>query len=345
VPIAHFSARPHSESHRPLPIPRTSTPSPGALLVLHARTLSHTAMVTATPLALTQNGWSERLSMKCRRGRTDVHDEWWVVLNLPPGEYTYKFVVQAPGDFIDWCVSPDMPTMVDELGVVNNCVVVADQEHYESGVTLEPPAEPDDDEGYSDQIPSELYFEMLCAQEPPSAPVHLCVLPPAAAATAQYSFQDVEGRTAAALPPPLPPPLLPPPLLPPTPPARNELEPAVPSAPSTPSTPSTFATPPERRSPSMTAMFESQMIHSSLLHACVPLKSRMGDSSGAEIGDATADTPTPSVDARTRCDDMSDASNDGLSPLPPPTVARTTFRHRTKFVTVEYIRAAKATRG
>ena len=114
-------------------------------------------------LAGSFNEWKERIPLhRCASGR-----EWAVVLNLLPGEYTYKYVVQGGDEEgLSWQHAPDQPAGQDGLGNVNNYITVVDQAAYE--------AEPsdDDDGGYAQHMPGEL-VEIFFAPEPPTLPPHL----------------------------------------------------------------------------------------------------------------------------------------------------------------------------
>lgn len=113
-------------------------------------------------LAGSFNEWKERIPLqRCPRGR-----DWAVVLNLPPGEYTYKYVVQAgPEEGLSWHHAPDQPAGRDQLGNINNYTVVLDQSAFEAAEAV--------DTGYSQHVPDEHFF---LAPEPPSLPPHLQLL-------------------------------------------------------------------------------------------------------------------------------------------------------------------------
>ena len=110
-------------------------------------------------LAGSFNEWKERIPLQsCGRNR-----DWAVVLNLPPGEYTYKYVVQATADDgLSWHHAPDQPAGRDQLGNVNNFATVVDQTEYE--------VEESEDAGYSQHVPDDDFF---VAPEPPSLPPQL----------------------------------------------------------------------------------------------------------------------------------------------------------------------------
>lgn len=74
------------------------------------------------------NMWEERIPMQRRAGR----DEWWIVLNLLPGEYAYKFVVQTREGNTEWRHAAEQPTLVDASGQSNNWLSVIDQNTYET---------------------------------------------------------------------------------------------------------------------------------------------------------------------------------------------------------------------
>ena len=123
----------------------------------------------AVYLCGTFNNWAERLPMRRRAGRCG--EEWWLVLNLPPGEYAYKFVVQGPDGRIEWQHAPDQPSLVDALGHTNNWTSVVDQFDYEQEGSGSQIIE-DEEEGFSQVVPAE-FAEMLFATEPPSVPTFL----------------------------------------------------------------------------------------------------------------------------------------------------------------------------
>ena len=193
----------------------------------------------------TFNGWGERIVMHRRANR----DDWWVVLNLPPGEYAYKFVVHDTSGNISWKHAEGQPTLVDVHGHSNNWLAVVDQSVYERGEEDGGEAEPfslcvmgtggsaslddlDAEEGYSQATTAE-YLELLFAQEPPAAPAYLLAapigvpeapeLPPARAHKTRQPDPPVRGGQgffgaffakqppAPPSPPPPPPPPQPPP--------------------------------------------------------------------------------------------------------------------------------------
>jgi len=63
------------------------------------------------------NNWGERIPLR-RSGMDYV-----VCLNLLPGTYQYKFIVDS-----EWRFAPDQPTVRDEMGNINNCLTVEDQQ-------------------------------------------------------------------------------------------------------------------------------------------------------------------------------------------------------------------------
>ncbi len=63
------------------------------------------------------NGWGERIPL--RRSGTD----FVVCLNLMPGTYQYKFIVDN-----EWRYATDQSTVRDEMGNINNCMTVEDQQ-------------------------------------------------------------------------------------------------------------------------------------------------------------------------------------------------------------------------
>ena len=62
------------------------------------------------------NAWGERIPLR-RSGQDHV-----VCLNLPPGTYQYKFIVDN-----EWRFAAEQPTVRDEMGNINNCITVIDQ--------------------------------------------------------------------------------------------------------------------------------------------------------------------------------------------------------------------------
>ena len=124
----------------------------------------------------TFNNWEERLPMHRKAGHRG--EEWWVVLNLPPGEYAYKFVVRRVDGNVEWQHAPDQPSLVDAHGHSNNWICVLNQLAYEA----EEPAQlahhaAEDEDGYTQDVAAEFY-EMLFATEPPSIPACLALEPP-----------------------------------------------------------------------------------------------------------------------------------------------------------------------
>ena len=108
------------------------------------------------------NAWGERIPLR-RSGNDCV-----VCLNLLPGTYQYKFIVDN-----EWRFAPDQPTVRDEMGNINNCVCVEDQSLF---MREEPHS------GFFSEHTPNLYTQALpdeitMAKEPPQAPVHLCCLP------------------------------------------------------------------------------------------------------------------------------------------------------------------------
>jgi len=104
------------------------------------------------------NAWEERIPL--RRSGTDHV----VCLNLPPGTYQYKFIVDN-----EWRFATDQPTVRDEMGNINNCITVIDQamylhEHAASGFFGDTPHNM-----YTQSLPDEITL----AKEPPLAPLQL----------------------------------------------------------------------------------------------------------------------------------------------------------------------------
>ena len=114
------------------------------------------------------NAWTERIPMRKRAAvREGVRDEWSIVLNLPPGEHTYKFIIEAFDGAVHWRHAPDQPTSADASGPLNNHLWVVDQHCFE--VEEE---DSDDDDGWCQDV-SHDYYEMLFVQEPPAVPQYL----------------------------------------------------------------------------------------------------------------------------------------------------------------------------
>jgi len=63
--------------------------------------------------------------------REGVRDEWSIVLNLPPGEHTYKFIIETFDGAVNWRHAPDQPTSADASGPLNNHLWVVDQHCFE----------------------------------------------------------------------------------------------------------------------------------------------------------------------------------------------------------------------
>jgi len=108
------------------------------------------------------NAWEERIPLR-RSGADHV-----VCLNLPPGTYQYKFIVDN-----EWRFATDQPTVRDEMGNINNCTTVIDQsmylhEHAASGFFGDTPHNM-----YTQALPDEITL----AKEPPLAPLQLSCIP------------------------------------------------------------------------------------------------------------------------------------------------------------------------
>ena len=165
------------------PAPKASPSLVPTTTRMPTTTLVPTAFVwtepcTAAFLCGTFNRWSERIPM---RRRTGTRGEWWTVLNLPPGEHAYKFVVEFADGEVGWRHAPDQPITLDASGQTNNWVAVADQEAYEReedpgayerGVVVGAEGEEEEEGGYSQIVDSE-FIAMLFATEPPAAPPQL----------------------------------------------------------------------------------------------------------------------------------------------------------------------------
>lgn len=108
------------------------------------------------------NNWGERIPLR-RSGNDFV-----VCLNLMPGTYQYKFIVDN-----EWRYATDQSTVRDEMGNINNCTTVEDQQLY----LIEDPASGffagHLDGVYSQAVPD----ASMIAKDPPAVPVHLAVLP------------------------------------------------------------------------------------------------------------------------------------------------------------------------
>jgi len=114
--------------------------------------------------------------------------DYVVCLNLLPGTYQYKFIVDS-----EWRFAPDQPTVRDEMGNINNCLTVEDQQMY---------LHEDPCSGFFGDNPNNAYTQVLpdeitLAKEPPPAPVHLTVMPLNVSAAPQPSI------ASWSLPPPL----------------------------------------------------------------------------------------------------------------------------------------------
>jgi len=128
------------------------------------------------------NAWGERIPMR-RSGNECV-----VCLNLLPGTYQYKFIVDN-----EWKFAADQPTVRDEMGNINNCITVEDQSLF---MREEPMS------GFFSENAPNLYTQALpdeitLAKEPPQAPVHLWCLPLNQRSTAEPQI------AALTQPPPL----------------------------------------------------------------------------------------------------------------------------------------------
>uniref|UniRef100_A0A7S4C4J6 Association with the SNF1 complex (ASC) domain-containing protein n=1 Tax=Chrysotila carterae TaxID=13221 RepID=A0A7S4C4J6_CHRCT len=132
------------------------------------------------------NAWGERIPMR-RSGQDCV-----VCLNLLPGTYQYKFIVDN-----EWRFAADQPTVRDEMGNINNCVTVEDQTLF---MREEPMS------GFFNDNAPNLYTQALpdvitLAKEPPQAPPHLWCLPlnVAAAREANISALSLEPPLSVTL--------------------------------------------------------------------------------------------------------------------------------------------------
>lgn len=107
------------------------------------------------------NAWGERIPLR-RSGNDCV-----VCLNLLPGTYQYKFIVDN-----EWRFAADQPTVRDEMGNINNCITVEDQSVFMR--EDQPSGFFDNNQNlYTQALPDEITL----AKEPPQAPSHLWCLP------------------------------------------------------------------------------------------------------------------------------------------------------------------------
>lgn len=106
------------------------------------------------------NAWGERIPLRRASGNDCV-----VCLNLLPGTYQYKFIVDN-----EWRFAADQPTVRDEMGNINNCITVEDQNIF---MREEQPSGFFNDNLYTQALPDEITM----AKEPPQAPTHLWCLP------------------------------------------------------------------------------------------------------------------------------------------------------------------------
>ena len=108
------------------------------------------------------NHWGERIPLRRSGG------DFVVCLNLLPGTYQFKFIVDN-----EWRYATDQPTVRDQMGNINNCLTVEDQAIYlhedpQSGFFGNNPAQ-----AYTQALPDEITL----AKEPPTVPAHLGILP------------------------------------------------------------------------------------------------------------------------------------------------------------------------
>ena len=106
------------------------------------------------------NHWGERIPLRRSGG------DFVVCLNLLPGTYQYKFIVDN-----EWRYATDQQTVRDQMGNINNCLTVEDQAIYlhedpQSGFFGNNPAQ-----AYTQALPDEITL----AKEPPTVPAHLGV--------------------------------------------------------------------------------------------------------------------------------------------------------------------------
>ena len=212
----------------------------------------------AVYLCGTFNGWGERITMHRRPGR----DDWWVVLNLPPGEYAYKFVIHDESGAVKWKHALGQPTLIDSHGHSNNWIAVVDQTTYELEESEDVRSDGDTEEGYSQEMPAE-FFELLFAQEPPAAPAHL-LGPPAGPPDYTDDEEEDEWEEEPWVEPSSPPST-----------PQDEMFYDARSASGSPSSSSNSLTPlppslppPQRRSPRSQNSSSKDPAHCMLLHAC-----------------------------------------------------------------------------
>ena len=289
----------------------------------------------AVHLCGTFNNWGERLAMHKKGGHRG--EEWWLVLNLPPGEYAYKFAVHATDGHVEWCHASDQPSLVDALGHSNNWKRVVDQHEYEMEELVRVHEE-HEEEGFSQDVMPEFY-EMLYAADPPALPAYLdsrppCTHIPTAVQTHDRHHDGVSSPKGTALPDPdVPPPPM-----------------ALPSAPSSPGARPTRPVvhsvllhmltsrddSPDSRGSSTTPALEANRAVAPLALPKAPV----------HLGDGSADCfSAPSQSEMIRAEESRAAEPASL--LPPPIVVRTTvrhtLRHQSKFVTLEFVRSARPT--
>ena len=313
----------------------------------------------------TFNGWGERISM----GRATQPEDWWVVLSLPPGEYAYKFVVHAMDGRVEWRHAADQPSLIDSLGNANNWICVVDQDAYEreglsapgaaaAAAPPPPPCCPPD--GTSPGAPPRgargggggggggrggrllsgralRVYELLFAQEPPPVPAQLLGEPLLA--------PDQCAASACA-----------PPLFDPHPP--NAINASI-------TRPSSTCAPRARRRWSRTRRRPPAYLCPPSSQSWPPPSNHSWDGASAlrgmyeesavnpwdvdvDVADVTItmgpSPPRSPSDVDADMDDGSGAAN-RTPAMPPPVAICTTFRHRTKYVTVELIKPAPPTRS
>lgn len=160
-------------------------------------------------LSGTFNRWAERIPLE--NGGFTRRTEWAVVLLLPPGEYAYKYIIEQPEGALRWETSRHEPvvlangnklmsgTDVSCIGLagstgpggaagggpaVNNWTLVLDQAEHDDGpdtdVTTDVGAlaalavvTDEVDDGYSQEVPKELFETVFASAAPPALPRHL----------------------------------------------------------------------------------------------------------------------------------------------------------------------------
>ena len=92
------------------------------------------------------NHWGERIPLRRSGG------DFVVCLNLLPGTYQYKFIVDN-----EWRYATDQQTVRDQMGNINNCLTVEDQAIY---------LHEDPQSGFFNNNPAQAYTQSLPEAEP-----------------------------------------------------------------------------------------------------------------------------------------------------------------------------------